>query len=63
MLWEMMKDKVRKQDIADYFHLSLDGVRYRENRLKGIVRCQSSTEKVFIPISDSHYGFSPLAVQ
>ena len=37
-LWALMKDKVKKQDIADHFHLSLDGVRYRENRLKGIVR-------------------------
>ena len=37
-LWALMRDKVKKQDIAETFGLSLDGVRFRENRLKAIVR-------------------------
>ncbi|HMM01096.1 MAG TPA: hypothetical protein PKC96_07220 [Bacilli bacterium] len=37
-LWDLMKAKVRKQEIADRFHITLDGVRYRENRLKCIIR-------------------------
>lgn len=36
-LWELMKVKAKKQDIADRFHITLDGVRYREKRLKGII--------------------------
>ena len=37
-LWSLMKAKARKQAIAERFHITLDGVRYRENRLKGILR-------------------------
>jgi hypothetical protein len=36
-LWELMKVKAKKQDIADRFNITLDGVRYREKRLKGII--------------------------
>ena len=36
-LWELMRSKAKKQEIADRFHITLDGVRYREKRLKGIL--------------------------
>lgn len=36
-LWDLMKAKAKKQEIADRFHITLDGVRYREKRLKGII--------------------------
>ncbi|HQE48841.1 MAG TPA: hypothetical protein PKI14_03380 [Fervidobacterium sp.] len=36
-LWELMKVKAKKQEIVDRFHISLDGVRYREKRFKGII--------------------------
>ncbi|HBL84723.1 MAG: hypothetical protein A2Y17_11360 [Clostridiales bacterium GWF2_38_85] len=32
-LWEFLKTKVKKQAIADRYNLTLDGVRYREQRL------------------------------
>jgi hypothetical protein len=41
-LWELMKVKAKKQDIADRFGLTLDGVRYREKRLTGILRSDGS---------------------
>ncbi len=37
VLWELMISKAKKQEIADRFHITLDGVRYREKRLKGIL--------------------------
>ena len=36
-LWKLMISKAKKQEIADRFHITLDGVRYREKRLKGII--------------------------
>ena len=36
-LWDLMISKAKKQEIADRFHITLDGVRYREKRLKGIL--------------------------
>lgn len=36
-LWELMKAQAKKQEIADRFGITLDGVRYREKRLKGII--------------------------
>lgn len=36
-LWELMKARARKQKIADCFGITLDGVRYREKRLKSII--------------------------
>ncbi|NLI13927.1 MAG: hypothetical protein GX425_15225 [Peptococcaceae bacterium] len=36
-LWELMKARARKQEIAGRFSITLDGVRYRENRLKSII--------------------------
>lgn len=38
VLWSLMRAKARKQDIANRFHITIDGVRYRENRLKDIIR-------------------------
>ena len=32
-LWTFLRDKAKKQEIADHFNLTLDGVRYREKRL------------------------------
>ena len=36
-LWDLMISKAKKQEIADRFHITLDGVRYREKRLKDIL--------------------------
>lgn len=36
-LWELMKARAKKQDIADRFNITLDGVRYREKRLKSMI--------------------------
>lgn len=36
-LWELMKARARKQEIAGRFGITLDGVRYREKRLKSII--------------------------
>ena len=36
-LWELMISRAKKQEIADRFHITLDGVRYREKRIKGII--------------------------
>ena len=45
-LWELMKVKAKKQDIADCFHITLDGVYYREKRIKSIL-CSNETLKSF----------------
>ena len=49
-LWELMTAKTRKQDIAETFHITLDGVRYRENRLKGIVRANPQLRRYYTDI-------------
>lgn len=36
-LWELIRARARKQEIAGRFGITLDGVRYRENRLKSII--------------------------
>jgi hypothetical protein len=36
-LWELMRTQARKQEVAKRFGITLDGVRYREKRLKAII--------------------------
>ena len=45
-LWNCLANKVTKQDIADRFGITLDGVYYREKRLKSILR-SDATLKTF----------------
>ena len=45
-LWDCLANKVKKQDIADRFGITLDGVYYREKRLKSILR-SDATLKTF----------------
>ena len=45
-LWNCLVNKVKKQDIADRFNLTLDGVYYREKRIKSIL-CSNETLKSF----------------
>ena len=45
-LWDCLANKVKKQEIADRFGITLDGVYYREKRLKSILR-SDATLKTF----------------
>ena len=45
-LWNCLANKLKKQDIADRFGITLDGVYYREKRLKSILR-SDATLKTF----------------
>ena len=45
-LWACLANKAKKQDIADSFGITLDGVYYREKRLKSILR-SDATLKTF----------------
>lgn len=45
-IWDCLANKVKKQDIADRFGITLDGVYYREKRLKAILRTDA-TLKIF----------------
>ncbi|MPM89290.1 hypothetical protein SDC9_136398 [bioreactor metagenome] len=45
-LWDCLAKKAKKQDIADRFNITLDGVYYREKRLKSILR-SDATLKTF----------------
>jgi len=45
-LWNCLAKKVKKQEIADRFGITLDGVYYREKRLKSILR-SDATLKLF----------------
>ena len=45
-LWDCLANKVKKQEIADRFGITLDGVYYREKRLKSIL-CSDATLKTF----------------
>ena len=45
-LWDCLANKVKKQEIADRFGITLDGVYYREKRLKSIIR-SDATLKTF----------------
>ena len=45
-LWNCLANKVKKQDIADRFNLTLDGVYYREKRLKSILRADTTLKTI-----------------
>lgn len=45
-LWDCLANKVKKQEIADRFGITLDGVYYREKRLRSIIR-SDATLKTF----------------
>ena len=45
-LWNCLAKKVKKQEIADRFGITIDGVYYREKRLKSILR-SDATLKIF----------------
>lgn len=46
-LWDCFVKKVKKQDIADRFNLTLDGVYYREKRLKSILRSDETLKSFY----------------
>jgi hypothetical protein len=46
-LWTCLITKVKKQDIADRFNLTLDGVYYREKRLKSILRSDNTLKSFY----------------
>ena len=46
-LWNCLVNKVKKQDIADRFNLTLDGVYYREKRLKSILRADATLKTFY----------------
>lgn len=46
-LWELMKAQTKKQDIADRFGITLDGVYYREKRLKSILRSDKTLKSFY----------------
>lgn len=46
-LWTCLVNKVKKQDIADRFNLTLDGVYYREKRLKSILRSDNTLKSFY----------------
>lgn len=56
-LWTLLRDKAKKQEIADHFNLTLDGVRYREKRLFAKLQADK-TLRAFFPISSTDYRSS-----
>ena len=46
-LWDCLVNNVKKQDIADRFNLTLDGVYYREKRLKSILRADATLKTFY----------------
>ena len=46
-LWKLMKAQTKKQDIADRFGITLDGVYYREKRLKFILRSDRTLKSFY----------------
>lgn len=46
-LWDFLINKTRKQIIAERFGLTLDGVRYREQRLLKILRSDTALKTIF----------------
>ena len=46
-LWDFLINKSKKQAIADRFNLTLDGVRYREQRLFKILRTDATLKNFF----------------
>ena len=47
LLWQLMIQKAKKQDVAERFNLTLDGVYYREKRLRNILRSDDSLKSHF----------------
>ncbi|MEA4898698.1 MAG: hypothetical protein VB115_10680 [Christensenellaceae bacterium] len=47
-LWTLLRDKAKKQEIADHFNLTLDGVRYREKRLFAKLRADKTLSALFV---------------
>ena len=46
-LWDCLLNNAKKQDIADRFNLTLDGVYYREKRLKSILRADATLKTFY----------------
>ena len=46
-LWNCLVNEVKKQEIADRFHITLDGVYYREKRLKSILRADATLKTFY----------------
>ena len=46
-LWDCLANKVKKQEIADRFGITLDGVYYREKRLKSIIRSDAALKTFY----------------
>jgi DNA-directed RNA polymerase specialized sigma24 family protein len=46
-LWDCLVNKIKKQDIADRFNITLDGVYYREKRLKSIIRGDAKLKALY----------------
>jgi hypothetical protein len=46
-LWGFLKAGARKQDIANHFHLTLDGVYYREKQLRAKIRADKTLRGFF----------------
>ncbi len=46
-LWSCLVNKVKKQDIAERFNLTLDGVYYREKRLRSILRSDETLKSFY----------------
>lgn len=46
-LWGFLINKSKKQDIANHFHLTLDGVRYREQKLFAKIRSEKTLRSFF----------------
>jgi DNA-directed RNA polymerase specialized sigma24 family protein len=47
VLWQCMVRGEKKQDIADKLNLTIDGVYYREKRLRGILRSNPALRSFF----------------
>ena len=46
-LWDCLANKVKKQEIAVRFGITLDGVYYREKRLKSIIRSDAALKTFY----------------
>lgn len=46
-LWSCLVNKEKKQEIAERFNLTLDGVYYREKRLKSVLRSDKTLKNFF----------------
>ena len=46
-LWDCLKCGLKKQEIADKFHISVDGVRYREQKLFAKIRADKMLRSYF----------------